>query len=413
MSFLRDYAILSSGNESPKVYHQWAGLSALSSLVSRRVWVDQGVFKPYPNMYVLFVGDAGIKKSTAMNIARKLIREIQTIPIAPPSITKEALTLLMSEKDSPSLKTFKHTNSSGISSIVNYSHMSMFANEFTTLLTAGGNESGMINFLTDIWDQDVFEVRTKNKGTDNLHGPYITLLGCLTTACMSNLMNTKIISSGFSRRCIFVYSDDIGEPVYRPIVTQEQKEAWARCIQRGKELQGISGEFGFTPEGDQWYKTWYEAHHWSKREVESPLLKDFYNSKAEYVLKLAMLITLSDSDTLVLTREALELAVAYIDTIEPNMTIPFEGAGRNELSPIASNIARMVNTAVMPLPVKRIYALFFKDARPEEIKEMLEHLAKVGKIKLFDVTTNSGNQQLAAPADYVPNVGPQAVPPGF
>jgi len=411
MSFLRDYAIISAGNESPNVYHQWAALSTLSSLISRRVWVDQGVFRPYPNMYVFFVGDAGVKKSTAMNIARKLIREIQTIPIAAPSVTKEALTQLMAEKDSPCKKNFKHTFPDGKSTYIEYCHVSMFCNELVTMLNAGGNAAGMVDFLTDIWDQDIFEIRTKHQGNDNIIGPYLTVLGCLTTDVMSNLMNSKIISGGFARRCIFVWSDDIGAPIYRPIVTDAQKEAWTRCIKRAQELQSISGEFTFSPAGDLFYKHWYEKHHYLKATIESPLLKGFYNSKAEYVLKIAMLVTLSESNILVLEPEALEIAVAYIDTIEPGMTRAFEGTGRNELSPVASNVERFVNANTEPVSVKRVYGMFYKDAKTEELREILEFLNKVGKIKLYEVNSPNGVLQLAAPKDYVPKPGQQVTKP--
>lgn len=259
---------------------------------------------------------------------------------------------------------------------------------------------GMVEFLTDVWDQDVFEVKTKNKGNDHIIGPYVTMLGCLTTETMSNLMNTKIISSGFSRRCIFVHSNDYGTPVPRPVVTSSQIEAWDRCLKRAKELQTISGEFTWTPDAHEWWDDWYRAHHERKSNEDNAILKGFFNSKAEYVLKVAMLTTLSESDNLVLTPDHLALALGFIDQIEPDMTVAFEGTGRNELSPVASAIEQMVQGSAQPLTLNRIHATFFKDANTEEINKIIQHLERTKKVKKLQITKGDKTYILIAKPDF-------------
>lgn len=390
MSFLTNYSTATSGNESPVVFHNWAGLSALSSLMSRRVWIDCGFFTVYPNMYVLLVGKPGIKKSTAMSVARRLIREIQTIPIAPPSITKEAMTQLMAEDDSPCKKNFIGRNPDGTEKLTDYTHLSLFCNEFVTLLNSGGNASGMIELLTDIWDEDRFEVKTKNKGTDYIMGPFLTLLGCLTTETMSSLMNTKILQSGFNRRCVLVYSEDYGTPVAIPTVTVDQERAWNACIDQGKRLQKISGAFTWGEGAKDWWIPWYNSHHEKKKREENPILEGFYNSKPEYVLKIAMLTTLSETESLVLTPEHLALALSFIDQIEPEMTVAFDGTGRNELGQIASAIEKAIVASRDPMKVNKVHALFYNQADTDEINKILEHLHRVGKISRHNLTVKKG-----------------------
>jgi len=380
-SFIRSYATFTTGNESPEVYHSWGALSALSSIMSRRVWVDMGFFTVYPNMYVMFVGNAGIKKSTAMNIAKSIVRAIRPpITIAPSSITREAMTQLMAEEGSPCKKIFKHE---GV--VKSYTHLSIFANELVTLLNAGGNASGMIETLTDIWDQDIFEVKTKNKGNDYIEQPFLTILGCLTTDTINNLFNNKIISSGFSRRCIFVHSDDFGTPVPRPVITAEQKQAWDDCVARANSLQAVSGQFSWEPSALDWWDTFYRANHERKTKEENSVMQRYLQSKPEYVIKIAMLTTLSETNDLVLTPEQLQLANAFLEQIEPSMTMIFDGSGRNELSPIASAIERTVVGSPQPIMRKKIYAMFFKDAQVEEIDKILTHLARVDKIRMFNL----------------------------
>lgn len=369
MSFLRNYSIMTSGNESPIVYHNWAALSTLSSLISRRAWVDMGIFTVYPNMYVLFVGMPGIKKSTAMDISLRMLQSLHDIPISPPSVTKEALTQMMAEEDSPCQKAFKINEN-----LHHYTHLSLYCNEFATLLDAGGNAPGMIGFLTDVWDRDEFEVRTKNKGIDTIKGPYITMLGCLTTETMNNLASTRIISSGFSRRCIFVYSDDFGTPVPIPRITEEQKLARNACIKRAKEILELKGEFQMASAALAWWDKWYKENFKARAEEKNAIFQGYLQSKAGYVLKVAMLISLSESNNLQLEPEHLSAALQFLEDIEPDMMRVFEGAGRNELAPIASSIKTMILASKKPVTRKLIHKTFHKDADPKEMDNVLDHL---------------------------------------
>lgn len=389
MSFLQDYTTFTSGNEAPPIFHTWSALSVLSSAVSRRVWVEQGFFTVYANMYILLVGTAGIKKSTAMDVGCGLIQAVKDIPIAPASITREALTQWMAEKESPCKKTYAVLKENGNTGIEEYTHVSMFSNEFITLINAASGTSGMIEMLTDIFDRKVFEVKTKNKGTDFIEKPYITLLGCLTTSTLSNLFSTKIISSGFSRRCVFVHSNDYGTPVPRPSLSPAQYAAWDRCVARIKALQAISGEFTWDSEATAWFDSWYVKNHQLKVTADSDILRGFLQTKPSYVLKIAMLTTLSESDNLVLTKEHLQLAVAMLNDVESGMLELFQGTGRNELSSLTVAIEQMINVSQdNVIPTKRIYATFYKDANTKEIDDMLAHLHKVGKLELGTIVLN-------------------------
>lgn len=387
-NFLRDYSIFISGNESPAIYHMWSALSCLSSLVSRRVWTDQGIFQVHANMYCILVGDPGIKKTTAMNVARNLIREIPNIPIAPTAPTKEALLRSMCEEGSPSIRTYKHENKT-----VTYSHLSCFCNELTTLLGSGGNEIGYIGVLTDIWDQDKFEVKTIGRGNDFIENPFITILGCMTMETSANLVNQKIISGGFSRRCIFVYADRNGDPVPRPEVTPEQKAAWQRCVLRGKELQFISGQFKWEKSAEVFFDSWYITNHKAVTSSDSIAEKGFLQSKAGYVIKLAMLFQLGESNDMLITEQNLRQAIVMLDEVQPHVKVVFGGTGRNELNAIATAVERFIDSQAKPVAVKQVVRLFYKDANKDEIMKILDFLQAADKIKLIeekiqDVTIN-------------------------
>lgn len=386
MSFIRDYALYSSGVESPSHYHTWCALSVLGTWLSKKVWTDMGYFKVYPNMYILLVGDPGIKKSTAMNIAKKLVLEVGERQVSPASITKEALMQYLGAEKSPCKFSFDIESNmidplTGQGTITTetrqIAHISIFANELVNLLNAGGNPVGMIDLLTDIWDQDPYVNVTKNKGSDLIKGPFVHLLGCLTPETMEALLFQKFISGGFSRRCIYTYADQNERPVPLPSITQEQGEAWLRCKQRGKVLLDWCGEYQWSPEfkNDLWVP-WYRENFQRCQSEEKSFLKRFLQSLPEYLLKVMMLVTASESDTRLLTPQAFFAAKAILEPVQETLPRIFEFAGRNELNPIAGGLLRMLQAKNEVMKMKTIYSMYSKDASIQEIDTVVESLVK-------------------------------------
>jgi hypothetical protein len=401
-SFLRDYEVFSGGNKASPLFHMWSGISAIASLLSRRVWVQQGFFSVYPNLYVILVGDPACGKSHAMSYARTLIREFPDTIIAPDSVTKEALTLFMAgteTRPSPCIKRF----SCNSGPLEEYCQVSIFSNELVTLL--GTEPIRMIEFFTDVWDQKAFTVKTKNQGTDIIIGPCVNILGCLTPQITSNLLKSQVISGGFSRRCIFVSSPMTGTAVPRPKFTDEQKAAFARLKERGKFLGEVCGEFQWTPEAEEWFDRWFmEKEEAMKAVVDAPI-KHYLGSKDGMLLKVAMAVALSEGDELVLTAGVLQAALSFLDVVEEHLPKVFEGTGRNELAPILHRIADFVtNSLPHPVAVKTLRGAFFSDANHEEMSRIFLQLQETGKVQLY----RSGGEEYCTTPEQVKKLAKEA-----
>lgn len=386
MGFLENYAKYAGGNEAPPQYHKWSAIATLSSFVSRRVWIDQGIFTIYPNMYIVLVGSPGGGKTTAMSIGKKMVRALE-IKLAATSITKEALTKMMAEE-------CKQTIPYG-EDFLEYYHLSVFATELTHFL--GNNAIGMIDFLTTIYDEDVYEVRTKNKGTDVLRGPYLTMLGCMTPDLTNSYLKQNIISGGFARRAIFVLAHSRGEPVPFPTITPEMATAWDACIEWGRELQDVVGQFVWLPETRQWYADWYRKLRKSVGDCDDPMTAGYYESKHIQLLKIGMLVALSDSLELKLTPQHLHTALKLLEEAEKNLSQVFEGTGRNEEATVAAKIIHHLEASKKPISLKRIYAQFYRDADRQELDRIIHHLTVTGRISKTEnsdvtyITLQKGN----------------------
>jgi hypothetical protein len=380
-SFINDYLQWTSGNECPTLFHRWGALAAISNFVSGRVWVDQGIFPVHANMYLIFVGDPGSKKSTAMGLSFKLIEHFKNIVYAPTAITKEAIMVMMAGENSPCKMQFKHEDKP-----VFFTHLSVYASELVNLLNSGGNPIGMIDFFTDVWDRVHKQYRdtTKNKGDNLIVRPYITITGCMTGATARSMMNQKLISSGMTRRCLFIHANRASKPIARPQVTEEQSEALQRLLKYAVKLQNVSGVFAWTPEAEQYFDNWYANVHFPLTHTEtSTILKEFYQTKPEYVLKVSMLLWLSErTDSLVITAENLEKSIKWITEVERGGQLLFENAGRNQLAAVGQAIvAYLTSKPSKTATMKDIRETFQREVTFDELDKIMGELSLIQKLK--------------------------------
>src|SRR6266478_7740335 len=108
MSFIANYLLFTSNTESPPDYHRWACLSALSVLAGRRFWFNLGPIRYYPNLYVVLVGHPGVKKSSALDRAKDIVRGVNCCPIAAAQATKEYIARAMSNEKFQGKRTFTY-----------------------------------------------------------------------------------------------------------------------------------------------------------------------------------------------------------------------------------------------------------------------------------------------------------------
>lgn len=384
MSFLKNHLLYCSGNEAPPLYHIFAGFSLLSSLVGRRVWIKQGIFTFYPNLYIILVGSPGGGKSTALDEAKKFVRICKTLPLSGDAMTVQALLRNMTEesegKVNPHMKSYKYDGK-----IIPYAPISIFAGEFISFISM--DPYGWITFLTTIYHEDVHEVKTKNKGNDLLMGPYITMLGCLTPDTQQNLLQQKVIGGGFSRRAIYVWASGRGEPIAFPEVTPEMEQAQLDCLEYGRLLQKVEpGPMVWSPEARAWYEPWYVNLRYGLRDgkIGTATTVGYYESKHVQLMKLAMLYSLSESTEKILKVEHFLTALGYLEETEKNLDKVFAGTGPNPHAGVAEKIMEILERVAKPMTSKELYKAMFREANREDIDSILHHLTATDRIMRWE-----------------------------
>lgn len=420
--FISDYLITTENSEAPPEYHIWCMLSTLSVFAGRRFWFPFGSMVFYPNLYVVLVGDPGMRKSTAMNRAKGMCRAAKVCPIAATQTTKEAMSLEMSSTidGTPRKNAFAGQKFFVVGDEKReYNQYAIFATELTQFI--GVNPLGFLDFLTTVWDEPFYEVTTKNKGCDYVVGPYITLLACMTPEIVKGYLKMNILTGGFARRTAFVFSSH-KNVIPIPTYTKAQMEAEVRCVEFGQRLQERSGPFGWTDALREYYEDWYRKNA-STITDKPPTIRSWYESKHEMLFKVSMLIALAyEEEQLILDLHHFKSAERFCDLIEKNLPRVFEGSGINPNAAAASQICRMLEQMGKPMNKKHLQLMFYDQVTDvNALNDTLTHLATVGRLEQRELRLNGqllgtivgspGVLSCYSDADLVQFLGKSALPP--
>lgn len=358
-NWLQAYQEYTKESESPTSYHLFCGLSALASAVRRNVWLDQGLFVVYPNLYVVLVGPSGkVRKSTSIRLARKLLYAVDEVNMGPDSVTREELIQQMAQDP----------------------EMTLHSTELSSLIEPSGIK--MIQFLTDIfdceWNPKGWRYATKGSGRDTVERPVLNLLGATTPSWISDGLPENVVSHGFTSRTLFVYEE---ETRFANAFPDSPPDKLVTALKRDlKHISLIEGEFSWGDGTKDVYEEYYESIR--DETPDDHRLEGFHWRKDVHALKLAMLLSLAESDKLVLKPQDLHAAKELLNVIKDNMPKTFSAVGKYEHASDLERIWAQIATGEEGMPVAQIYESNFFSGTPEEIRDIITHLKMMEKAKI-------------------------------
>jgi hypothetical protein len=384
MSFLRDYLFFNECNEAHTNYHVWSAFVALASTVGRRVWIDYGHQWIYPNIYVVLVGPAGNRKSTAMFLSKDMMRQIGDTHFAAQLESREGL--------------IKQMSSNEIAYLVNgqpktYMPMTVCVGELKDFL--GVSLQNMISFTVAVWDQDYYDYKTRNKEDIIITNPFLCILACDTPEWITRHLRDDVLSGGFSRRNLFVFETTKARRVPFPKVTPEQKDAWDRCVQHGRRLKGVVGQFLWAPNAKAFFEKWYLE----MEETKDISLQGYYDSKHVLVLKISMLVALSEGTSLMIEEAHLRTALDLLGSVEKKLPQVFQGIGRNELTQVTNKMIQVLEMHRAEMSEKQLRSILWNDANEQDYNNARDHLHQSGRL----VRWKSGQKEMLALTEFVPS----------
>lgn len=359
--WIASYLEYASENESPELYHRWTAISTIAGALRRRVWFPMRYFTVYPNNYVILTGPPGIKKSSAMNIGRRLLAKAGVTKFVVDSTSRERLILDMSQ--------VKNEGNSA---------MTAFSSEFGSLLTT--SEMNMVMFLIEAYDApDEFEHRSKQGGEQRIVKPALNLLACTTPDWLSTGLPLQTVGIGMVSRIIFAFANEPRGSFPFPDDGQDDSVILGKLTDDLHQIARLEGQMSFEPEARAFYKEWYAARN--EMLAADPRLSGYYSRKPIHVIKTCMAIAASRRDSLVMTMADLKEAFDMLAVVEQRLPLAFEATGKNPLRLDYHHVQLAVEKHPDGILFSDLLKLFKHAVRHQELFEVLGTLAEIGAIR--------------------------------
>ena len=339
--WIKSFVQFASYGEAPIKMYFWVAVATIAGALRRRVWIDQKYFQWVPNCYIILVAPPGIiSKSTTANIGMSMLKEVPGITMGPDVVTWQKLVEDMAKSKELIYWPEKEA-------YLPMSCLTIASSEFGTLLNPADRE--MVDVLVSLWDGQpgAFSKSTKTSGSDQIENPWINIIACTTPSWIAGNFPEYMIGGGFTSRCIWVYGDKKRQTIAYPAdhVPAEFKSQRDDLLHDLEIISTLVGEYTLSPAATSFGEQWYDEH-WKKPHDHLPpdQFGGYLARKQTHIHKLAMILTASQSDELIIEQPTLELAAGMVDVLEESMPKVFDRIGRTTQTKVLGDLVDIVIT---------------------------------------------------------------------
>lgn len=403
---LRAYIAFFSGTESPPLFDAWAAVSAASACLGRRCWFQLGAIRIPPNQYVMLVGAPGVRKSTCISMAKKLLPEgkgpIRYAPNNTAGRPQGLISAIMGEEKKR--KEMNEVDEAIMEIAASFDMEDLIDEEETNavdkhaIYVAEGELAGFlgvkstefITFLTDMWDkagEDKYEYSLKGARTV-LSLPCLNIIGAITPQHITSYLPPEAIGQGFMSRLIIVYAEAEEEVPWPEPLDEKLMLAFKAAFERiATQMQG---EFEYEPE----VKQAIIRKEFRAEAIEDARFLHYRHRRHVHLLKTAMALAALDGRLKILHQD---LADAHImlSLAEERMA---ESLGEYGLSPIALARARVIEllkAADEPMTGVRLGMAIGGDVKQADMQRAIMELTQSGQVIDVAVRDATGAERSA------------------
>ena len=323
---------LAENQEAADFSYLWAGLSCLAAQLARNVYIPFGNGKIYPNLYIMFVGDPGKRKSTAIKDLKKRVKAAGYQNICGDKVTMQKYLLDLAGVGEGSIDDSNITEFNlGITLGTNdYVESYINQDEFSDFI--GINNYPFISLLGNFWDIDEpYVYRTKGGQSIEIPSPIVNILGATTPSQFNTIFPPAISEQGFLSRLIIVNIPESKRKIARPLPSDET--VIEKVVAGFKAVRKLSGELVMSDavwdKLEEIYLTW--------KPVEDTRFAHYSTRRHTQLLKLCILMTCSRM-TIEMSVDDVILAntlLAYTEHFMPQALGQF---GKNKDGDVSSKI---------------------------------------------------------------------------
>ena len=342
-SWMEQYLSYTSEQESPELFHLWVGLSCISAVLGRNVWLDRGYYMLYPNMYVVLVSPSGrCRKTTACDIGVDILRTVNFN--LSKEENKDGQTSVLMEKITPQALTQYLANQI---LVVDHkpegqSKALIYASELSVFLGKEAAQTGMLALLTSLYGcPNVWEYHTKTQGKDYLFNVWLGILGATAPEWLVHGIPYDAIGGGLTARIIFVCQTETARKNPSPKVTNGMRKLKDQLIGGLENIGKINGQLSLSHGAEELYSTWY-----TDRDIPNDeRLASFYEREHDHMLKVAILLAASSGELFrsnVISSSTIQEAIMTIEKVKEYMSFAYSGIGEHDAAKGYDRIVRQI-----------------------------------------------------------------------
>ena len=377
------YEFVLDNTESPIAFHRWSMITVVGALLARNISYRNGHSVYYPTMYTNLIGDAGTRKTSAMNIPVRLAKLAGYTSVAKGKTSKEKFLEDLS-------KGFNHVKGAKKETIeldellndmdITVHHECIIAaEEFTNFI--GVHNFEFAAMLGELWDYvGPYEHRIRNGKSIIVDDPIISIISGNTPTGLAQAFPPEMTGQGFMSRLLLIYSDKSGRsfPFPKdpdPLLEQELVNHLFFI------RNSVRGEVELEPEA----KTYLAHVYQNYPAMDDYRFRAYHNRRFTHLLKLCMVIAAMEGRLKVTERDALycNTMLAQAELFMPKALSEF---GNTRYAAVSGRVIQLLHDNLLtPLTIADIY----KQVRQEvdgmvELSQVLRNLADADVIQEKD-----------------------------
>ena len=405
--FLKTYLSYVEETETPKICHLWAVLSGISACLGRRCWYPTGIGNVWPNMYIIFSGPPGGRKSSAIRYVRDLLEEVTTIRFAPDDtggqrqglikamlgntdevegLTNDDLKdLIKRVGDADTLSSVGKANGHKTDLLDTLGNIKfdtrdphslyISASELKSFL--GENNSMMMTFLLKMFDCESYTYELKNssyKFEDGLLG----IIGATTPSELSLILPPGASGAGFNSRVIFVHSSGRNRRIPEPFLNLKVRPFLLERL--SLIFNEMNGAFEVTAAA----KTLWRDLYMKNISLKDPRFLSYCERRFTHVQKVALSLAASRGGMIV-DYQDVYLADQLLTLTEEAMPDALGEYGMNKSSVAKQKLLEYISSLEVPVATSALYSFMSRDMTRVDFENAIQELHNGKKATVLNI----------------------------
>lgn len=328
---IKDYLKLMEDTEPPRAYLVWTLIAAASALIGKNAELRAGpLFSTKANLFIVLLGPAGVRKTTAINLLSTLLKET-SLNFGPTDTGGQRHGMMSALLGLNRRDAGGHLTNIDESPIV-YSMIRarplddiiFFATELGRLLGTGNRE--MADFMVDLYDSQRIEYETKS-GIIEIKEPLASLLGATTPSSLALMIPDNAGTHGILTRILFIHEE---KPYKSVPIPPDPTELWYELresiIDRFHWIDDNRLDFSMDAGATNFFKDYYKY----LPQLADPRLEQYRERRAAILQKIAMALCALRRDIRIIESD-MALGHELLMMIEPKMHRALEYFGKSKV----------------------------------------------------------------------------------